>query len=339
MNVLISCVGRRSYLVEYFKSALKEYGGKVIGTNSEALTAGMLACDSSFVVPQVDDELYIPTLLKIAQDENVSMILSLFDIDLPYLAKAKELFKQHNIEVIISSEKVIEISNDKWQTYDFLKENEFKTPKTFIHLDEAISAIQNNTLKYPLFVKPRFGTGAIGVYKADDQEELIFFYHYVQKRIKNSYLNKQSSQQPDELVVIQEAVLDREFGIDIFNDLDGNFIMSVVKEKLAQRSGETDIAIVVENQELSILAKKLSEILRHVGNLDVDVLYDGKNYYILEFNARFGGGFPFSYLAGADFVKLLVDMLKCKPLSLPHMSIGTQSLKAILPMKALNERS
>ncbi len=35
MNILLSSVGRKSYIVDYFKEALKHENGKVIGANSE----------------------------------------------------------------------------------------------------------------------------------------------------------------------------------------------------------------------------------------------------------------------------------------------------------------
>lgn len=336
MNILLSCVGRRSYLVEYFKEAIKSNDGKVIGTNSEAFTSGMLACDKSYVVPHVNDAEYIPTLLKIAKDEDVSMVISLFDIDLPYLAKAKELFKKNGIEIIISSEEVIDISNDKLHTYYFLKNNEFNTPVTLTTLEEAIHLLNNNDLIYPLFVKPRFGMGSIGVYKADNINELTFFYIYVQKQIRESYLYKLSSENLDSMVLIQESILGKEFGIDILNDLEGNYVMSVAKEKLAMRSGETDISIVIENKQLSELSEKLSRKLGHIGNLDLDVLFDGNTYYILELNARFGGGFPFSYLAGADFPNMLIEMVKKNKITIPKIDIGTKCFKSISPMKAKN---
>ena len=333
MNVLLSCVGRRSYLVDYFKQALISEQGTVIGTNSEAFTAGMVACDKSFVVPEVTNKDYIPALLDIAMKENVSMIVSLFDIDLPYLAKSKDMFAQHGITVVVSSEEVIDIANDKWKTYSFLKDNNIKTPTTFICFDEALNALKKEKLKYPVYVKPRFGMGSIGVYKADDENEMSFFYNYVKKQIKQSYLSKLSSENLDEMVLIQENINGVEYGIDIFNDLDGKHIISVAKEKFAMRSGETDASIVVNIPELSTLSLKISTILKHVGNLDIDVLFDGNDYYVLEMNARFGGGFPFSYLAGADFPKMLIEMLKNEKINIPNIKEGTRSFKSILPIR------
>jgi glucose-1-phosphate thymidylyltransferase len=319
-------------MVKYFKEALDKEHGKIIGTNSESDTAGMNACDISYVVPPITDPSYIDTLLEIAVKENVSMIVSLFDIDLPYLAAAKSRFEEQGITVVISSPEVIDIANDKYKTYQYLKNLNIKTPKTYCYYDEALTAISNKELNYPLFVKPRWGMGSIGVYKAETEEELEFYYKHVQKQIKNSYLSKLSSSKLDESVLIQEFIGGKEYGIDIFNSLDGEFLLSVEKEKLAMRSGETDGAIVVKNDTLSQLSKKISTQLKHIGNLDMDVLFDGKEYYILEFNARFGGGFPFSYLAGANLPELLIKMIKKEEFYIPKIDIGVKSLKSIVPI-------
>jgi len=34
MNVLLTSVGRRNYLIDYFKEAVEPYGGKVFAVNS-----------------------------------------------------------------------------------------------------------------------------------------------------------------------------------------------------------------------------------------------------------------------------------------------------------------
>ena len=89
------------------------------------------------------------------------------------------------------------------------------------------------------------------------------------------------------------------------------------------RSGETDSAVTEENSELEKLGKTVSGLLSHRGNLDVDVFLSGGVYYILEMNARFGGGYPFSHAAGVDLPRAIVawarglkaapDWLKARP--------------------------
>ena len=57
----------------------------------------------------------------------------------------------------------------------------------------------------------------------------------------------------------------------------------------------------------------MGDSLRHVGNLDVDVMQRANgDYCVLELNPRFGGGFPFSYEAGVNFPKAIICWLKNK---------------------------
>ena len=72
------------------------------------------------------------------------------------------------------------------------------------------------------------------------------------------------------------------------------------------RAGETDAAEIIENKIIYRMANKLSSVTKHIGNLDLDILNDGKDYYILEMNARFGGGYPFSHLAGVNLPLALI---------------------------------
>jgi carbamoyl-phosphate synthase large subunit len=79
------------------------------------------------------------------------------------------------------------------------------------------------------------------------------------------------------------------------------------------RSGETDGATTVDHAELCQLGKYIAERLHHVANLDVDVFADETGFHVLELNARFGGGYPFSHLAGANIPAAIVAWLQGAP--------------------------
>lgn len=334
MNILLTSVGRRSYLVEYFKQALGK-SGFVFGANSEADTSGMVSSDRAFIVPKVNSQEYIPTLLKICKENQVGLIVSLFDIDLPYLSAEKSQFEAIGVTLVVSNPTVIEVANDKWKTFEFLQSNKIKTPLTFKQLSAFKIGLVHGEIKFPVIVKPRWGMGSIAIYKADTLEEVEFFVSYTQKQIKNSYLNILSNKDLEKSVLIQEFVPGTEYGVDVLNDLEAKHIVTVVKQKMAMRSGETDGAIVVNNERVELLANRVSVILGHIGNLDIDILLDPKSgeHSVLEFNARFGGGYPFSHLAGVNFPKLLIDMVQNKKIDtdLINFTVGIKSLKFIKP--------
>lgn len=309
MNLLFTSVGRRSYLLKYFRNAM-EAGDKIYATNSTALNPAFLEADEWVVTPTIYDNDYIPFLLKYCKEKNISALISLFDIDLPVLAANKNKFAEIGTKVIVSDAGFIDICNDKWKTFKYLQKHDFDVPKTYLNLDSVYKDLQKHILKYPIIVKPRWGMGSIAVYQADDENELRTFYAKIKKEIVASYLKFESIKNIEEAVLIQEKIIGQEYGLDIMNDLDGEYQNTSVKKKVAMRSGETDCAITVADIELMRIGEKIANLSHHLGNLDVDVFKNknGKNY-ILEMNARFGGGYPFSHLAGVDLPKAIINWL------------------------------
>lgn len=296
-------------MVEYFKEAVG-VTGKVHAANSEHTYALQMA-DHYILTPSIYNSSYISTLLDYCREHQITALISLFDIDLPVLSKNRKLFEAIGVKLVISDFELVDICNDKWKTYQLLSNNNFDTPRTFISLESAKKALLNKEIRLPLIVKPRWGMGSIGIFEADNEVELEVFYYKTKKTILNSYLKFESESAINESVVIQEKVNGREFGLDIFNDLNGNFLTCVPKQKIAMRAGETDIARVFNDESLTSLGKNISRITKHVGNLDVDFFITNDDQpYILELNCRFGGQYPFSHLAGVNFPRAIIQLLK-----------------------------
>lgn len=328
MNLLLTSVGRRSYLVEYFKEALKGQG-KVFVANSTALSPAFLVADESVIVPEIYDSQYIPFLLRYCAEKDIKAIISLFDIDLPILAQHKEDFEKIGTRVLVSDKDFIDICNDKWKTYQFLKENGFQTPSTYLELEKAKRDLKDGKLQYPLMVKPRWGMGSIAVYEADNEAELEVFYFKIKKDIERSYLKYESAQNMEESVLIQEKIKGQEYGMDVIDDLEGGYVNTIVKVKRAMRSGETDCAMTVDEPMIRELGERIAELSHHIGNLDVDLFktQDG-TCYVLEMNARFGGGYPFSHMAGVNLPQAIVNWLSGKEaaesLFIPKIGVSGQ---------------
>ena len=92
MNVLLTSVGRRSYLVKYFKDALNSTG-QVHVSNSTEFTPAFAVADKSVVTPLIYDEEYIPFLISYCKKNEIRVLISLFDVDLPILSKNIKLFE------------------------------------------------------------------------------------------------------------------------------------------------------------------------------------------------------------------------------------------------------
>jgi carbamoyl-phosphate synthase large subunit len=144
MNILLTSVGRRSYLVKYFKEAVGE-NGEVHVSNSNTITPAFIHADKSTVTPLIYENRYIPFLLNYCIQNKISAIISLFDVDLPILSANRQSFEDIGVGVIVSDEAVINVCNDKWETYNFLIDNGFNAPKTYVSLETALKAIKTVT--------------------------------------------------------------------------------------------------------------------------------------------------------------------------------------------------
>ncbi len=59
------------------------------------------------------------------------------------IAKNVEEFKKIGVTPIISNYDVVEMSFDKYKMYEFLTKNNFKTPKTYVKLEDFKNDYEN----------------------------------------------------------------------------------------------------------------------------------------------------------------------------------------------------
>lgn len=307
MNILLTSAGRRSYLIQYFKTALEQAGcgGLVHAANSTRCPAFSCA-DRTAVTPMIYDKAYIPFLLEYCKREDIRLLIPLFDLDVPVLAAHREAFGAQGVIVVTADSEGAKLCNDKWMTWRSLSEAQIPSPLSWLDAEMALKSIKEGLVSWPLMVKPRWGMGSLSVYQADSEEEMRVFAGKCRRGIQESYLKYESMADREHCVLYQQTIRGQEYGLDVINDLGGRYRSTVVKRKMAMRSGETDAAVTAECKELSKIGRKLGMLLGHRGNLDVDVLEEDGRYYVLEMNARFGGGYPFSHAAGVNLPLALV---------------------------------
>ena len=309
MNILLTCAGRRNYLIHFFKEALSNRG-KVFVTDTNAGAPSMQEADKAILVPTVYSPDYMDGLLSICQKHHVKMVIPLNDLELPILSAARERFHRIGTIPVVSSQKVIDICFDKWKTYLFATEQGVGSPKTFTTFDDGKNAIERNQLAFPLVIKPRWGTASISIDVVADLYEMELSYQLTQKRLPRTMLSQISSSDKERSVLIQEMLHGQEYGLDVLNDFNGKYVCTFVKRKLGMRAGETDKAITVDSDELQAFGRLIGEKLEHIGNLDCDVFVTEKGVYLLEMNPRFGGGYPFSHAAGGNIPAALIAWAK-----------------------------
>ena len=316
MNLLLSCIGRRGYIADWFREQLGP-DDRIMGTTNNRWTPGLHACDRGVLLPDLGSDAYLPALLQLCRDERIGPVLSFVDSDVARIAGARDAFVATGAVPIVPDAWVSRICLDKLETDRFLRANGIRSPATVADLGSAMAALHEGSLRLPLFVKPRFGSASQDVFLARNEAELRVFFDYA----------------PD--MLIQEQVAGLEHSLDVLNDLEGRVVSVVVKRKILMRAGETDQAETVHHREALALGARLGALLGHRGPLDVDLFIDGDDVTVLELNPRFGGAYPSAHLAGADFPRKIVAMARGEHVEprIGDYAAGVQMMKgiAILP--------
>ena len=308
MNILLTCVGRRNYLAQYFKEACGDQG-LVVGVDRDMTAPALADCDLVCAVPSIDEPDYIDDILGICQHHDIEMLVSLNDLELPIIARHKDKFEEIGVKAIVSDEALIDMCFDKYSSYQWLVDNGFNTPYTVLDIDDAKVAIDTSRLSFPLIVKPRWGSASTCVFTVNSVEEMELAYGLTRHQLTRNLL-KGVSGKNSQNIVIQQKLNGTEYGIDVLNDLSGQNRQILVKQKIAMRSGETDKACLVRLPILEALGAAIGAKSGHIGNLDCDAFLIDDTAYVLELNPRFGGGYPFSHLAGADFPRAIVGWVR-----------------------------
>ena len=290
-TVLISSAGRRVELLRTFRRTLEGLGsggGRVLAVDCSWYSGAFHDADEAFLVPRCADPDFVPRMLQICDEQHVDLVIPTLDPELPVYAAAREQFAAIGTTVAISSPEVATIGGDKQRTHDWLVAGGFPTVQQG-SVDDVRA--DPDAWPFPLIVKPRFGSASIGVGVVHDLAEL-----------------EQAANGPDALV--QSLATGVEHTIDLLADRDGTCRVAIPRRRIEVRSGEVSKAVTVRSPALVELAEKLCAALPGAyGALNVQVFVGDEpgQLAVIEMNARFGGGYPLSYAAGADFPLALVQ--------------------------------
>lgn len=319
LNVLLTCAGRRHYLATYFNQALGQ-SGRVVGTDMDLSAPALQACDVARQVPGVFDPGYLGALKKVILEENIHMVFSLNDLEVGLLSDNRLALEQETgATFYVPPVRTLEVCADKWRTFEFAREIGVAAPETFLTVAGVIDALELGRVQFPLIIKPRWGSASIGLYVVETREDLESGFKACRKAVETSSL---SSLGAKDSVIIQEVIQGPEYGVDILYGRNEEFIGFTAKKKLAMRAGETDKAVTVAPEPFQEMVAKVASALPHRGNLDCDFLERDGKFYLLEFNPRFGGGYPFSHLAGANHVQMLLDDFQGRALDEYGYAVG-----------------
>lgn len=285
-NILITSVGQRVTLTEIFQKTAKDLGldTKVYTTDMDPTMApaGYIS-DKCFQVSKCTDSGYVDDLITICKDNDIHLIIPTIDTELAVLAENKSRFTEDGIHVMVSDIDFIRTCRDKRRIATFLAKLGIQTPKPADKYHPV----------FPMFAKPYDGSLSTNLHVIRNADELTPEILNDPKLIFMEYIDKNEF---------------KEFTVDMYYGKD-HYVKGIVpRERLKIRAGEINKGITRKNGIVGFLKQRMSYLPGVIGCICIQLFYresDAKIFGI-EINPRFGGGYPLSYYAKANFADYML---------------------------------
>lgn len=307
-SVLITSAGRRVELVQLFQSALARVlpEGGVHACDVSPLAPALRFADDTFLVPPCTDPDYADTLLTECIRRGIALVVPTIDTELMAIAAAKERFANYGIHVVVPSPRAVQICADKRQTNAFFREHGVPHVRQWTVPQAREVGLSNS----PLIAKPARGSAGRGVFAVTSVAQL------------------------DNLGadhVVEEVAPGVEHTLDIYADKRGNIRAVVPRRRIETRGGEVSKGVTVRSETLDAVGRKIAMALsaRSCVLTVQAFLAKDDSARVIEVNARFGGGYPLAYAAGAHFPDWLIheNMLQRDHLHVPSWAEGVLMLR------------
>jgi carbamoyl-phosphate synthase large subunit len=286
-NILITSAGQRVSLVRAFQKELKRFytEGKVYTVDlNPQLAPACHVSDGYKAIGRVTDANYVQQLLAICKAWDIKLIIPTIDTELAILATNKDLFLANGIIPVVSDISFVTKCRDKRIINEFFTDKGIEIPKP----------IEKSAPTFPLFLKPYDGSLSKDIFLIENESQLTDYHLNNEKLMFMEYINPENFD---------------EYTVDAYYDKKGNLKCAVPRKRIFVRSGEINKGVTSNNEIVTYLESKLSHIEGAAGCLTIQFFFNSVSKRIIgiEINPRFGGGYPLSYLAGANFPKWLIE--------------------------------
>ena len=295
-GVLITGVGKRYALVAAFaQHAL------TVAADPNPLAPAQYAAHHHRSVPRFDDPGYVPALQELCAEFDIGAVVPLTDLDLEILGHARQAGR---LPAFVPDGEVARATFDKYETHLLLQRLGLPSPPTVLP-GEPVD-------RYPVMIKPRWGSGARSIFLAADEREAEFLAAYIR-----------------EPAMIQRAMGGAEFSVDCLSDLEGRCLNAIPRTMIESRGGESIKGTVIADAELMDLGRRAVEAIGCRGPCTVQAFRDPEiGLAITDVNTRFGGACP-AHLYAADpgytYPELIVRLAAGERIE-PHLGRFTAGL-------------
>ncbi|MGV3483059.1 MAG: ATP-grasp domain-containing protein [Planctomycetaceae bacterium] len=284
-NILLLSAGRRVELLQGIQNA-----ASAVAPASKVFCADMrpdfsAACqlaDRAFEIPAIASSGYAAALGELCQRERIGLVIPTIDTELAALARLQSEFLKRGTMLVVSDSELISQCRDKRKTAILFERLGIPTPAIF----------DPSTIRFPCFTKFFDGSNSVGAMRLESGEQLTDAMKAEPNRI---YM---------ELVPPTHC----EVTVDMYYDKTSTLKALVPRQRIEVRGGEVSKGVTRRDWVYDYLLQRLSLLPGARGCLTLQVFVGDRVGEVLgiEINPRFGGGYPLSLAAGADFPSWLI---------------------------------
>lgn len=340
LTVLVSACGAQ--FMPGLADCLKQNGERnirIIGTDMQIDETVLQMVDKLYQVPRASDPDYVNCLLEVCKKEKVDVVMPFMSAELIPLIDRKQEFEDIGVKVSVSDRNSVEIANNKYRFYAFLKEQGLAVPK-FARIGSASDLVPAcEACGYPdnaVCVKATELSGSRGIRiikPGVSRFDLLFgekpnsFFTTMEEL--QMTLNERDTM-PE--MMAMEYLPGEEGSVDLIAE-NGRILYMAYRESNVNLHSIPQAATLTENKEAYEIAEKVIGALGLTGNADLDFKYDADGHPVLmEINPRIAATMQIFKVGGLNLPYLRIKQLLGEPLPDVEIKYGIKMKRRYLEM-------
>lgn len=300
ISVLMLGGARRVTLAEQFKGLLNGASIEVefISLERDSGFYPISQIGQTISAPKFLDPSFDVFLVDLVNNYEHPLVVACMDAALPALSRLGGSKSSGTTVVVAPTEEGAAIALDKGLTNQFCQEYCILCPARYRSKDEGVG--RGKVIAKPI---QGFGGKGIAVFDAIEQVDDAMFQTHI----------------------VQQFIAGAETTHDLYITADGT-VSASSRDRLAVIDGEVDHCIVRRPTEAEMhIFNVIAEAGKFRGPITVQTMKGTDGIYLIEINARFGGGATASIAAGFPGIELLIE--ETFGIRIPHRQFRTLEMK------------
>jgi carbamoylphosphate synthase large subunit/nucleoside-diphosphate-sugar epimerase len=309
VNVLVTCIGSGvgQSVLDSLNNVKHKY--KIFGCDSNRNLYATAFVDEFIYMPYIDREKYTDYVIELCQKYEIDILVPGHDFELNLFSKAKHKFEDKGIKVLVSEPKLIEISRNKQDWYDFFSSKGCNIVPTI-----SVKEFKKNPDKsiLPAIVKPAAGSASQGITIINNIEEIdVLLDHDIIQPYLFPEENDENYKSIVDAVKNRKFVQKSEISVQILMNIESKFC-GIFISKNQLKNGIPVVVEPIQSEEFEHFneIKKFIPILEEnkvVGPVNIQGRVTPKGLFFFEMNMRFTGITGNRALLGFNEVDFLIQ--------------------------------